>query len=245
MLLRVPLYILSAAGRFDMSESSHVWMSHVTHMNASCHIHEWDMLYIWMSHVTFSRTLLLRVPFYILSAAGRSEISESSHIWMSHVTQMNESCHTWMSHVTFYHLMPLRVHFHILSAQVDLIWVSLVKRVNESRHNTSMSHVTHTNESCHTYEWGMPWRMRHVTFYHTIPLRVPFNCLLAADKFDFVYVMPHIWMSHVTTHQWVMAHIWMSHVTSTNGESKHMNESHHFLSHDAASCALLYSVGGR
>ena len=35
-------------------------MSHVTHMNESCHTYEWVM----------------------------------SHIWMSHVTHMNESCHT-------------------------------------------------------------------------------------------------------------------------------------------------------
>jgi len=47
----------------DTHESvmSHIWMSHVTHMNGSCHTYEWVM----------------------------------SHIWMSHGTHMNESCHTW------------------------------------------------------------------------------------------------------------------------------------------------------
>ena len=39
---------------------SHIWMSHVIHMNESCQTYEWVM----------------------------------SHIWMSHVTHMNESCHT-------------------------------------------------------------------------------------------------------------------------------------------------------
>jgi len=41
------------------------------------------------------------------------------------------------------------------------------------------------------------------------------------------WVMPHIWMSHVThinkschTYEWVMSHIWMSHVT-------HINEAYH------------------
>ena len=62
-------------------------MSHVTHMNESCHTHEWVM----------------------------------SHIWMSHVTHMNESCHT---------------HEWVMS-------------------HTWMSHVTHINESCHTHEWVM------------------------------------------------------------------------------------------
>jgi len=31
---------------------SHIWMSHVTHMNESWHIYEWVMSQIWISHVT-------------------------------------------------------------------------------------------------------------------------------------------------------------------------------------------------
>ena len=47
----------------------YIWMSHVTHMNESCHTHEWVMshTYEWVM----------------------------SHMWMSHVTHMNESCHTY------------------------------------------------------------------------------------------------------------------------------------------------------
>ena len=83
-----------------------------------------------------------------------------SHVWMSHVTHVNESYHTW--HVTL------------------LIRVS--------------AHDTRMNESCLMYEW----------------------------------VMSHVWMSHVshnTSHdlfvhvytwhtcEWVISHVWMSHVT--------------------------------
>ena len=32
--------------------TSHTWISHVTHMNESCHTYEWVTSYIWMSHVT-------------------------------------------------------------------------------------------------------------------------------------------------------------------------------------------------
>jgi len=76
-----------------------------------------------------------------------------SHIWMSHVTHMHESCHTYelvMSH----------------------IWMSHVTHMNESCHtyewvksNIWMSHVTHMNESCHTYEWVIP-------YMHTIYIQV-------------------------------------------------------------------------
>jgi len=65
-----------------------------------------------------------------------------------------------------------------------------------------MSHVTHTNEPCRTYEWVMS----HIW-------------------------MSHIWICHVTrvneschTWEWVMSHLCMSHVTRMN---ESMNESCH------------------
>jgi len=36
---------------------SHIWMSHVTHMNESCHTYERVMSHIWMSHDTCVRDL--------------------------------------------------------------------------------------------------------------------------------------------------------------------------------------------
>jgi len=69
---------------------SHIWMSHVTHMNESCPTYEWVMRHIWMRHVPHM-----------------NELRPMSHIWMSHVPHMNESCatyecvmsHIWMSYV--------------------------------------------------------------------------------------------------------------------------------------------------
>jgi len=64
-----------------------------------------------------------------------------------------------------------------------------------------MSHVTHTNEPCRTYEWVMS----HIW-------------------------MSRIWICHVTrvneschTCEWVMSHVWMGHVASMN-ESCHTYE---------------------
>ena len=57
-------------------------MSHVTHMNGSCHTYEWVMLHIRMSHVTYEWVM--------------------PHIRISHETHTNESCHadmSWTSHV--------------------------------------------------------------------------------------------------------------------------------------------------
>jgi len=71
-----------------MNVSCHLWLRlHVTHMNESCHTYEWVMSHIWMSHVT--------------------HMNESCHKWICHVTykcvipHMNASCRIWLSHVTY------------------------------------------------------------------------------------------------------------------------------------------------
>jgi len=64
--------------------------------------------------------------FIFVTAHSLVHANDQSHIWMSHVTHMNESCHTYES-----------VMSHI--------WIS----------HTWIIHVIHTNESCHTYEWFM------------------------------------------------------------------------------------------
>ena len=73
----------------------------------------------------------------------------------------------------------------------------------------SHSHVAHSNESCHTYEWVMScMRMRHVKHMNE-------SC------HTYIWVMSHMWMGHVTytneschTNEWVVSNIWMSHVMS-------------------------------
>jgi len=56
------------------------------------------------------------------------------HIWVSHATHMNTSCHTY---------------------QWDMPYVWVMSYINESR--TIRSHATHVNTSCHTYQWDMPY----------------------------------------------------------------------------------------
>ena len=71
---------------------SHKWMNLIAHMDESCHTYDWVMSYIWMSHVTHTN------ESYHTYEWGMS------HIWMSHVTHTNESCHTYewgMSHIGF------------------------------------------------------------------------------------------------------------------------------------------------
>jgi len=58
---------------------SHIWMSHVTHVNESYHTCEWVMLHIWMSHVTHVNESCHTYEWVM------------SHMWMSHITHWNVS----------------------------------------------------------------------------------------------------------------------------------------------------------
>jgi len=86
----------------------------------------------------------------------------------SHITHMNESCHTRerVAHMNeSYHAYEL-IHmcvkelYHAYERAMSHMWTGHVTHVRESRHTCEwvmshmwMSHVTRVNESCHTCEW--------------------------------------------------------------------------------------------
>jgi len=124
-----------------MNESCHKWISHVTHMNASCHAYE-GVIHIYECFL--------------------------SHIRMSHVTHMNASCRTheascltyeWgMSHVRIRRCTYMNESCHTYEWVISHIWMGHATHRNESCHTGGwvmshmwMSHVTHTNLYCHCH----------------------------------------------------------------------------------------------
>jgi len=110
---------------------SHMWMSHVTHMNESCHAYEWIVLY---NH-TYECVM--------------------SHVCMRHITRVNISCLPASCHT--YAGSPV---CHTFESDTSRIQMTHVERMNGSRHTYewAMPHTwkcrdTHMNESFHTYEW--------------------------------------------------------------------------------------------
>ena len=76
---------------------SHIWMSHVTHMNASRHTYEWVMSHIWMRHVTHMNASCHTYE-WVMSHAWTSRVTYEwvmSHIQMSRVTYEWDMSHTW------------------------------------------------------------------------------------------------------------------------------------------------------
>jgi len=152
---------------------------------------------MWMSHVTcksvMSRMFMCRVTCVWVAShmnnASRIWISHSSccngsqhaarrmrrclmaHLWMSHVSHVNESyhlCQCIMPHVCMSRVTCLWVESHMNKSIYQ--WMSCGLYFNGSRRAGSQirrSHVTHVNESCHTCEWVMSrmW-ISHLTHAH-------------------------------------------------------------------------------
>jgi len=105
------------------------WMSHVTHMNESCHTYEWVISHVWMSHVTR------------MNESSHTYEWVMSHVWMSRVTRMNESCHTYK--------------WIIKGSKIGCcvrIWLTFWRNISVvCTSHPRMSHATHRNGSRHTH----------------------------------------------------------------------------------------------
>ena len=151
-----------------------------------------------------------------------------SHIWMSHVTHMNESCHTyqrvisqiWMSHDPHMHKS---YHTYVSKSWHTYEWVMSQGCRPDQRHGTHMSESCHRGvdpinptadqKHHHTYTRYMCDGVFKNTITHIWLFHMCESCLTNES------VISHMKESHVS-YEWVMSHIWKSHVA-------HMNESWH------------------
>jgi len=106
---------------------SHIWMSHVTHMQESCNICEWDVPCICMTH---------------------------TYVWHDY---MHDSfirvtwLHAWLIHSCDMTLRGIKKVMSHMSMTIDMCDITF--------------HVTHMQESCHTYDMtlrGMKKVMSHI-----------------------------------------------------------------------------------
>jgi len=106
-------------------------MSHVTHMNESCHTYEWVM----------------------------------SHIWMSHVTHMNESCHIYEWVMSQHNSCIFCPHFHPWLVHICDLTHLLFGNVLWRR--TLHSHVWHNSFKFATWLIGIFAILWHLSFAFT------------------------------------------------------------------------------
>ena len=80
---------------------SHVWMRHVTHVNEACHTCKWGMSHKRMGHVSYEGDVSRHVTSRAHACAMSANRAMSglwwlmSHVWMRHVTHVNEAYHTY------------------------------------------------------------------------------------------------------------------------------------------------------
>jgi len=129
-------------------------MSHVTHMNESCHTYEWVISHTWMSHVTHMNKSCHTYKWVM------------SHIWISHVTHMNQSRHTYewvISHIRMSNVAHLMSHVtHAMSHVIhdEQIACPFYRARWGARACIRISPAT---ESCHTYDTRITRMPSHVT----------------------------------------------------------------------------------
>jgi len=114
----------------------HIHMCDMTHVVPMCDMtysYEWYdpfMCVPWLIHM-FDMT-----HSYAWYDCGMTFCFEwvMSHIWMSHVTHMNESCHTWMSHVTHMSHKCVVWLFYLSDMTHSYVWhdsfISVVWRIH-------------------------------------------------------------------------------------------------------------------
>jgi len=213
---------------------SRLWMSHVTHMNESCHnmwmshaTHEWVMSHLRMSHGTLMNGSWHNYEW--LRVSHMTLVNESWHTYEWVMAQhVNESCHTHMKESCRLNegsAAPLSSMTHNVwqDSSISVIWLIQTRDMTHSNawHDSficmthdPLSSVRHDetwptlmNESCNMTQDSFLW-MSH-TYEWVLSL-------LLSHWWE--WVMSHIWTSHVTrlneschTYEWVMSHMWMSH----------------------------------
>ena len=162
---------------------SHIWITHVAHMNEPC------VMYIWMSHVAHMNESCRKFESVLLhiDGSGCTYKLAMPHIWMRRTCEtimlhiwMSDwfTCeaimlHIWMSLTcesccTYEWAIMLHIWMSLTCESVTShTWMSAVAHMNESCRthewvtlHTWMSHVAHMNESCRTHEWAISQKRR-------------------------------------------------------------------------------------
>ena len=155
---------------------SHIWMSYVTRMNETRHTFQWVMSCTWMRHVTH---------------VNKSCHAYVSRIRMSHVTHRHESFHTyeWVTS----HIGGIRERARGSREGSGGTFAPTWRCVSGARRSVARSrrlapwvwslragvwhmcdsHVTHINESCHTYQCVMS----HISISYALSLIAQSKCM--------------------------------------------------------------------
>ena len=202
-----------------MNESCLVWIRHVTYERVMSHVaHAWFVFHQWFTHewviYTYNCVML--------------------HLWMSHVTHMNESCHTYecvMSHIWMRHVTHMNESCHTYECALPCAtrtWAHAMLHIRISHiclcsMYVCMCYVTHMNGSCCLR--GIFAARTQVLRLYAVWMGHVLDVCHTRERFMVTnrQVMSHAWTSHVAPmnkshhrYKWVMSHVYTRHVTHVN-----------------------------
>jgi len=206
--------------------ASHMWTSHVKHINESCHTHKQGR---YTSHLcpSLSKNITHMNESCQTNESRHTYKWVTSHMWIRHVTEIEGGGTLLLNIYAFLrHVTHMSKSCHRLEEVMSSMWMSYVMHMNESRHACEwvtsriwMNFIKHTNESRHTYIWisqvtHSSWMWRNHVKYEWVMSHMNDSC------------HAHEWvMSRIVTHSscrtsvwldsfiWDMICIWMNHVT--------------------------------
>ena len=167
----------------------HIWISHVSRMNASCHAEE----YVTYSDVTGSVTMCQALVTWVTNKSARYSIYY--HTWMSHVTYMSRVMYEWVMSYVNESIPCMNEACHVLMTHVTQQRI----RVNKSRHTREWSWYT-LEFSC----YGVATISRLLKILGLFCKRAPWKRLWSAtETYNFKESTKrdhpiYTWMSHIT-----------------------------------------------
>ena len=139
-------YIISDPQATSMCRDSswHIWMRHVTHMNAPCHTYELVLSHFRMNRVTH-RKESYQTSECVTAYQVCVGICDGTHLNESCQPQESVMAHKWLS----------SVHIWLSSVNYAHVQMSQVTRMSESRHtyawvlsDIQMNHIKHNLHVC-------------------------------------------------------------------------------------------------
>ena len=154
---------------------SHIWMSHVTHMNRSYHIYECVISHMWTGHITYmnesphTEEWIMSTCQWVTSHIAKIQ-NAACHIRMSHFAHTNASCRTEEWVASYIHrkssiylpLSSVNLVLKLMGTPDGISTRSGWNRVSQwwcrvsPASYTEMVHVTHRaiqNVTHHAYKW--------------------------------------------------------------------------------------------
>jgi len=161
------LYLSDSPGSTVLSQHTFVTHTHMSHTH-TCHTGVTCLVHMWQASFNVRHDSSI---YDIMDASCHTYECVTSHIWMSHVTRMNDSCHTYewgMSHIEWFMSHLWMRHVSHRMRPVAYAWRSVYDTDSQTLYLSIWPWHTDIYPLTHIVPCYMKLTHRHCTIlYHT------------------------------------------------------------------------------